>query len=78
MRYAAIAKFAMPENPKVINSRYRKLSGMHAGHSYVVAAPYGEIETPMRWMLHMEGNDEEKLVVAQDELADAKLWQSLD
>jgi hypothetical protein len=26
----------------------------------------------------MEGNDEEKLVVAQDELADAKLWQSLD
>jgi hypothetical protein len=78
MRYAASAKLAMPESPKVINSRYRKLSGMHAGHSYVVVAPYGEIETPMRWMLHMEGNDEEKLVVAQDELADAKLWQSLD
>ena len=78
MRYAAIAKFAMPENPMVINTRYRKLSGVHAGRSYVVVAPYGEIDSPMRWMLHMEGNDEERLVVAQDELADAKLWQSLD
>lgn len=62
----------------MINTHYRKLSGIHAGHSYVVAAPYGEIETPMRWMLHMDGNDEEKLVVAEDELADRKLWQPLD
>jgi hypothetical protein len=61
----------------VINTRYKKLSGMHAGHSFVVVAPYGEIETPMRWMLHREGTDEEKLVVAENELADTKLWQSL-
>jgi hypothetical protein len=61
----------------VINTRYKKLFGMHAGHAFVVVAPYGEIETPMRWMLHMEGN-EEKLVVAENELADTKLWQSLD
>ena len=60
------------------NTRYKKLSGMHAGHSFVVVAPYGEIETPMRWMLHMEGPVGEKLVVAEDELTDAKLWQSLD
>ncbi len=31
----------------------------------------------MRWMLHTEGPDPEKLVVAEDELADTKLWQSL-
>lgn len=60
----------------MINTRYRKLSGMHAGHAFVVVAPYGEIEMPMRWMLHMEGT-EEKLVVAENELADTKLWQSL-
>lgn len=62
----------------MISTRYRKVSGTHAGHSYVVVAPLGEIETPMRWMLHMEGNDKEKLVVAEDELADTKLWRSLD
>ena len=61
----------------MISTRYKKLSGVNAGHSYVVIAPYGEIETPMRWMLHMEGNEEEKLVVAEDELADTKRWQSL-
>ena len=63
---------------KVINTRYRKLSGNHLGRSYVVVAPYGEIESPMRWMLHMEGNDGEKLIVAEDELADPRLWQSLE
>ncbi|WP_119269500.1 hypothetical protein [Taklimakanibacter deserti] len=62
---------------EVINTRYKKLSGMHAGHSFVVVAPYGEIETPMRWMLHMEGAEEEKFVVAENELADRKIWQPL-
>jgi hypothetical protein len=62
----------------VINSRYKKLSGMHAGHSFLVVAPYGEIEVPLHWMLHMEGPVEEKLVVPEDELADKKLWQSLN
>jgi hypothetical protein len=65
------------ENAGMIDTRYRKLSGMHAGHTFVVGAPYGEIETPMRWMLHMEGSAENKLIVAEDELADTKLWQSL-
>jgi hypothetical protein len=31
----------------------------------------------MHWMLHMEGSAEDKLVVAEDELADTKLWQPL-
>jgi hypothetical protein len=62
----------------MISTRYKKLSGVHAGQSYVVAAPYGEIETPMRWVLHMEGSAAETLVVAEDELANTKLWQSLD
>ena len=38
----------------MINTRYKKLSGMHAGHTYIVVAPYAEIETPMRWTLQME------------------------
>jgi hypothetical protein len=63
--------------PKVVNTRFRKLTGAHAGRTFVVTAPYGEIDTPMRWMLHMEGNDEEKLVVAEDELADRAIWKSL-
>jgi hypothetical protein len=61
----------------VINTRYKKLSGMNAGRTYIVAAPYAEIETPMRWTLHREDNDEEKLVVSEDELADKKRWQAL-
>jgi hypothetical protein len=65
------------EKRGMIGTRYKKLSGMHAGHSFVVAAPYAELETPMRWMLHMEGAEHDKLVVAEDELADKKLWQSL-
>jgi hypothetical protein len=51
---------------------------MHAGHSYVVTAPYGEIEAPMRWMLHMEGDESQKLVTSEDELANTKLWQPLE
>lgn len=61
----------------MINSRYKKLSGMHSGHTYIVIAPYGEIETPMRWMLHMDGNEMEKLIVGEDELADTTIWQPL-
>jgi hypothetical protein len=66
------------ESSKVINRRYRKLSGMHAGHSYIVTAPYGEIETPMRWTLHMEGNENEKLIIAENELANIQLWRPLE
>jgi hypothetical protein len=59
----------------MINTRFVKLSGIHAGQTYIVAAPHEEIEIPMRWMLHMEGNDKEKLIVDEDELADNKLWR---
>jgi hypothetical protein len=62
----------------MINARYKKLSGTHAGHSYTVAAPYGEIESPLRWMLHCETDEAEKLIVAEDELNDRKLWLPLE
>jgi hypothetical protein len=62
----------------MINTRYRKLTGLHAGHAYVVTGPYAEIETPLRWMLHSETEAEEKLVVSEDELADRNRWQPLD
>lgn len=47
----------------MINKRYKKLSGTYAGHSYTVVAPYGEIESPLRWMLHCESNEAEKLML---------------
>jgi hypothetical protein len=62
----------------MINTRNKKLSGMHVGHIYIVVAPYSEIETRLRWTLQMEDNEEEKLVVAEDELTDTKYWQPLD
>lgn len=62
----------------MINTRYKKLTGMHAGHTYLVTAPYNEIETPMRRMLHCETIADEKLIVGVDELADTKRWQPLD
>lgn len=61
----------------MMDTRYEKLSGVHAGHTFVVVAPYGEIDTPMRWMLHMEGSAEDKLVVTENELADTTLWRPL-
>ncbi len=54
----------------MLNTRYKKLTGMHAGHSYTVIAPYSEVENPMRWMLHCETNADEKQIVAEDELGD--------
>ena len=62
----------------MINARYKKLSGTHAGHSYTVAAPYDEIKSPLRWMLHCETDEAEKLIVAEDELNDRKLWLPLE
>jgi hypothetical protein len=59
----------------MIDTRYKKLSGQHAGAIYVVVAPYSEIERPLKWMLHMEKNDEEKCIAAEEELADPKLWE---
>lgn len=59
----------------MINTRYKKLKGMHMGHVYKVVAPYGEVESPLRWMLHCETVAEEKLVVPEDELQNPELWQ---
>lgn len=61
----------------MINARYKKLTGLHIGHVYTVAAPYGEVESPLRWMLHGEANKDEKQIVSEDELTNPKLWQPL-
>ena len=62
----------------MIKSRYKKLTGMHAGHTYIVTAPYDEVKSPLRWMLHGEANQDEKQIVGEDELDNPKLWQPLD
>jgi len=62
----------------MINMRYKKLTGMHTGHSYVVVEPASEIESPMRWVLHCETVADEKLIVSEDVLSDPKSWQPLD
>ncbi len=59
----------------MIDTRYRKLSGSRAGAIYVVVAPYSEIERPLKWMLHMENDDNEKCIVSEEELANPELWQ---
>ena len=61
----------------MINSRYKKLTGMHAGHTYVVKAPASEIDQPMNWSLQSESNADERLQVKETDLADPKLWQPL-
>ncbi len=61
----------------MISARYRKLTGMHAGHSYVVMAPASEIDSPMRWTVQCETVADEKLIVGEDELSDPKRWQPL-
>jgi hypothetical protein len=61
-----------------INARYRKLTGMHAGHVYAVAAPASEIDSPMRWVLHGETVADETLIVAENELTDTARWQPAD
>lgn len=61
----------------MIDTRYRKLSGVHKGATYTVMAPYSEIERPVRWILHMENNDDERCIVSEDELNNPKLWEPL-
>jgi hypothetical protein len=62
----------------MINQRYKKLTGMHVDHIFVVTAPYGEIENRMRWMLSCQKTSDEKLIVSEDELTDTKRWQPID
>ena len=59
----------------MIDTRFKKLSGAHAGAIYVVIAPYNEVERPLQWMLHMENNDDEKCIVSEEDLADPELWK---
>lgn len=59
------------------NTRFRKLNGLHAGHSYVVTAPTSEIGGQMQWSLESESDKTQKLVVAENELTDKALWQPL-
>lgn len=61
----------------MIKLRYKKLTGMHAGHTYVVVEPSSEIDSPMRWVLHGETLSDEKLIVSEDELGNSKKWQPM-
>jgi hypothetical protein len=58
----------------MMNSRFKKLSGDHAGQSYIIVSPNSEIETPLHWILHNETNTADKLIVSEDELSDTKQW----
>jgi len=61
----------------MINSRYRKLTGMHAGHIFTVMGPASEMDVPLTWTLHAESVPDERLTVGEDELADPKRWRPL-
>jgi hypothetical protein len=61
----------------MIDTRYKKLTGMHAGHTYTVTGPANEIDNPMTWSLRSEANASERLQVKETELTDPKLWQPL-
>ena len=61
----------------MINTRYKKLTGMHAGHTYIVTGPANEIDNPMTWSLRSEANASERLQIKETELTDPKLWQAL-
>lgn len=60
------------------NMRYKKLSGLHAGHVYQVMGPVNELDSPMRWSLQSEDSKDQKLIVAEDELMDKARWQPMD
>ena len=45
----------------MIDGRYKKLTGMHAGHIYKVKAPASEMDSPMRWSLQNEAKADDRL-----------------
>ena len=61
----------------MLKSRYRKLTGLHAGHVYEVTAPANEMDSPMRWSLQNETKADDRLIVSEDDLKDARIWQPL-
>jgi hypothetical protein len=62
----------------MINTRYRKLTGMHANHVYKAIEPASEVDRPLCWVLHCETVKDETLIASEDELSDPKRWQPLD
>jgi hypothetical protein len=59
----------------MLNTRFKKLTGLHAGHVYEVKAPANEMDTPMRWSLQCETVKDQTLIVGEDELTDKSKWQ---
>ena len=62
----------------MINMRYKKLTGLHADHTYVVTAPASEFESPMHWTLQCETIEDQKLNVSENELLEKARWQPVD
>jgi hypothetical protein len=69
---------SIEEAHAMLNTRYRKLAGLHSGHVYQVTAPATEMDSPMRWSLQCETIKDQRLVVAEDELADKARWEPVD
>jgi hypothetical protein len=69
--------FAAVRRRKMIDARYKKLTGMHAGHIYKVKAPASEMESPMRWSMQNEAKADDRLIVSEDDLKNSGLWQPL-
>jgi hypothetical protein len=65
------------EHSTMKDTRYKKLTGLHTGHTYVVTAPANEMQSPMQWTLQCEQEKAQVLVVGENELADKGRWQSL-
>jgi hypothetical protein len=61
----------------MLKRRYKKVTGLHAGHVYEVTAPANEMDSPMRWSLQSETMKDQRLIVADDELADTSRWESV-
>ena len=59
----------------MLNTRFKKLTGLHAGHVYEVKAPANEMDAPMRWSLQSTTDAGQKLNVGEDELSDKARWQ---
>ncbi len=59
----------------MLNTRFRKLTGMHSGHVYKVVAPANEHESPVHWSMQCEGEADDRITVAEDKLEDRKLWE---
>jgi hypothetical protein len=60
-----------------ISARYKRVSGPNPGREYAVVAPYSEEGATLRWTLHAVNDENERVVVAEGDLTDAKQWQAL-